>query len=700
MSTNSPTMTKSITKLPVLEPLSSATGRAIDIQVGDSDYLAISYMPKQGTRPERFLLNLITRRVISEEEAKGYDDHLVNRTSTGDCVVPLEAWSASVSSEAIDWLASIPETAKTKDISQLKSLVAVTDYTAILIHSVWPRNRIIFGDKVAEAKLNFLLAQFFAQTDRARMQAEFKLQGKLPPLPPEYRKHPRNPLSPYQEAALAFALGNDGAGLFMEQGTGKTPIGTNAICVIGDRLRATEGRACRALILCPAQVRGNWKREIAKFATTKGLVQVVKGGKQKRATDIIRQIAALSPESGYNFGASIVSYDTAANDAKFLSSIDWDIVVADESHRFKWHLSKRWQTLKNVLEKAHRSLIMTGTPFGNTLMDLYTQLEAVYPGGSGFSSFKAFRQFYGRYEQRGQTATGGAIEVLVGYSNIPLLQERLTRLAFSITKKEAGLQLPDKQTGVIEVELSPKQVKAYKALADQMLAELDDDDASTVTVTHHLTKLLRLAQVTSNHTMPDEAERPVTIDPKENPKVKALMDYLEDALEWRYDDDGKKIPGRNKIVVSAHFKYDFQVISEALTKAGIKHVTYFGDTKMNDRDAIVDAYNNDPEIRVLIANPASAGEGLNLLGYDKENPDATDTYSSEMIFYSVDWSFIKRSQMEDRVHRRGMRSPVKVTDLMVPGSIDETIREAVQSKKSNALTLQDVRAILEKALDD
>ena len=66
---------------------------------------------------------------------------------------------------------------------------------------------------------------------------------------------------------------------------------------------------------------------------------------------------------------------------------------------------------------------------------------------------------------------------------------------------------------------------------------------------------------------------------------------------------------------------------------------------------------------------------------------------------SCNWSAVQRSQAEDRAHRRGTKRSVRITDLMVLGTIDEEIRARVLTKRQSAMEIQDVRQILSNVLD-
>src|SRR5690606_16184940 len=107
--------------------------------------------------------------------------------------------------------------------------------------------------------------------------------------------------------------------------------------------------------------------------------------------------------------------------------------------------------------RVEARMVLTGTPIANRLFDLWTQLEFLGKGLSGFKSFTNFRNFYGSFLKVDAEKSGSQVEKLIGYKNLPLIQERLTRLCYMVTKKEADLQLPDKVYDVYEVEMTKQQ---------------------------------------------------------------------------------------------------------------------------------------------------------------------------------------------------------------------------------------------------
>jgi SNF2 family DNA or RNA helicase len=571
--------------------------------------------------------------------------------------------------------------------------VGGTDVSVLITLSAIPREHLKFENEESELKFQLLWKRFVAQDSRAAMQAAYKLGGTAPEVPADWVDHPQFPLSPYQRVAVQMSLGQEATGLFMDRGTGKTATVIQRMCMEAKRLRAKEPkRMMRALIVVPNQVRMNWEREVEKFTVLPGKISVIRGTQEKRVRALVQ---AITTEEDCHFSAVIIGYDSlVASINQFAKPGLWDLLVLDESHFIKSHSTKRWKAIEKLRDCARQRMALTGTPIGNSFQDLWTQLEFLGRGLSGFSKFSAFRQFYGVWVEAGMNG----MTKLAGMKNKALLQERLSRLTFSVTKDEAGLNLPSKVYDVHEVEMTKPQAEAYKAMAEHLMLELEDKmsgEVDPVTAQNVLTQLLRLAQITSGHTVVD-----AQIDPHSgeelrarvtrrlgdvNPKIDAVMDLLTD--EQR-DPNGKTL-------IWCCFTEDIRAISERLTAEGIKHGTYYGATPQAERDRCVEQFNNDDEYKVLVLNPQTAGEGLNLVGYSSEDHKG---YCDHEIFFSQNWSAILRGQAEDRAHRRGTRMPVRITDLTVPGTIDEDIRDRVQGKLSSADALTDIKEILRSVL--
>jgi SNF2 family DNA or RNA helicase len=658
--------------LPVLEPLCQATSTLLKpLALNDRDRLEVN-LDEEG---RRFIVQAFAVGIYNSEQ----------RTTASK-------------SAAQGWVKKIPERMPTRDKAYGRWILAGTDFTALVIHHQWREDQLVWGSESARNLYRFLLMRFLVQSKASLIGARFKVDRVAPQMPDDFVEHPELPLADYQRVGLMMSLEQSAFLAGMQQGTGKTPLAIARICLESARIRKAENRMMRVLIVCPGQVRRNWENELERFSVSPGKVGVLRGGpvsRIKHLTDAIRD------EPDCDFGAAVVSYDSVDRTSEALAYIPWDLVILDEIHYVKNPGTLRFKSLRELRENCRQIMGLTGTPITNSVMDLWSQFEVMGDGLSGFQSFKNFRSFYGKFEK--SSGNGNAIERLVAVKNVPLIQERLSRMAFMITKAEARLNLPDKTYDILEVQMSKRQADLYNTLQSELAARIDslleNEDEKRISVEHILTMLLRLSQITAGHIRWDTPEGMPPLPPEqidvENAKANAITDAITEELNE--DPNGKKI-------IWSCFVEDIRIQAKVLHERGIPFTTYHSVVEKGLRSSGVEesvrVFNENPEVKVFIGNPASAAEGINLLGYDYWNAQpVTTTYTDHEFFFSTDWSAVKRSQAEDRAHRRGTRSQsVQITDVVVPGTIDEEIRLRVLQKRKMAASIQDLRDILRSVL--
>ena len=625
----------------------------------------------------------------------------------------------------LGWLERIPERKQLTAAAGDQWLVAATDYTAEVITAVWPREQLVVSDAaqklidylllstarqdgVAEALARFkpLLEQSAAEIETAKRAGlsqetldslkeewRLKLLAALPPEAHDLEVHPDSDLTldPHQLFGLWASLQSEGYGLYMEQGTGKTPLVVAHVMNSCQAVRARHGRMYRGLVVVPKGVRLNWLKEFQRFCTRPGKVEVVRGGWAARAMTIVE---ACREEPDCEYSILVMSYESLKGSWDMLENIGWDLGVLDEAHYVKRPMTARSAYSRKLRDKCAKRMALTGTPISNTPLDLYALFEFLGEGLSGFQSWKAFKDFYGVYVEGGD-----GHQKLVAIQNKPFMKERLCRTAFCVTQREALPWLPEQTFDTLEAEMGPTQRQVYdqiaKELAVEIEGELETSENKSLTIQNILTQLLRLAQVACGFVSWDRAVDPETGERTgetrieyfaENPKLETLIEAL------------KERGPNEKTIIWSCFVPCIKQIAARLEKEGIRYAMYYGQTSDEDREEAERAYNCDADCTVFLGNQAAGGTGLNLLGYPPHAGEGVATNTTWSIYYAVDWSYVKRSQSGKRNHRRGTRVPQRETDLVVPETIDEDIRVRVMEKKLVAMDIADVRDILAAVL--
>lgn len=589
----------------------------------------------------------------------------------------------------------IPERKRLWDNISEQWKVAGTDFTVLLVNGLWEAEKLTFT-KEAKELYDYLLLRFLKQNFNSQIKAAYRLKGEVPEMPKDFVDHPIRPLMSFQKVALVTSLSEDGTNLWMEQGTGKTPIVISRICYEAHRVRVREKRMYRALVVVPKNMRMNWHNKFIDFATRTGKLTVLRGGQLMR---VKLMVEAFKSDEDSEYTVVICSYETVLRSWDAIRMIEWDLCALDESHMIKGHYTKRWAKMRELRELCKSRTGLTGTPIANNLFDSWTQLEWLGEGMSGFTTYKAFKSYYGQFTQSGD----GNREILKGYQNLPILQERFARLCFMITLREALPELPLQTYDILEVEMTKFQRDCYVSLQKRLAIEIEQDllnaQNKQLTATHILTKLLRLSQITSGYlkwdTQMDDDGNVLNADSlyeeiTPNPKIDAVVELLKSKSE------------KEKTIVWTNWIAVIKMLTRRLTEEGIKHVTYYGATSDDDRQVAQDSYNMDPSVRAFIGNPACGGVGLDLWGHVPEWDGTEKDHgcnTTQMLYFSQNWSMIHRTQSEKRATRKGSRVPVQTTDVVIPSTIDIEIATRVLDKRINANRLQDVKEIMTRILD-
>ena len=415
------------------------------------------------------------------------------------------------------------------------------------------------------------------------------------------------------------------------------------------------GKVKRVLIVAPTSVVAVWPREFEDYAAFPYTIRTLLGTRERR----LKELSDLVRFPYQHLKVAVINYEAARGEEVFeaLQQYDADLIICDESQRIKTHDAAQSKALHQLGDRARYKLILSGTPVQNEAVDIFSQYRFLDPSIFG-DNFYAFR---GRYCEMG----GFNRKQIVRYKDLDTLIRKEHSIAYRVTKDEA-LDLPEQTFENRVIPMSKKERGIYDRLRRDGYAELEG--SGTITATTVLTKLLRLQQFTGGFLVEDDATRPQLVS---RGKLDALEDILQDYV----------VEGRKKLVIFARFLPEIHEIealcNKVLGKAGMRAVAIYGDIKKEERGAIVQRFQTDPETTVFVGQIDTAGTGITLT--------AADT----CVYYSVNFNFATYSQSLSRIHRIGQKNRCTYIHLVADQTIDETILQALAKKEDLAKTVVD-----------
>lgn len=314
------------------------------------------------------------------------------------------------------------------------------------------------------------------------------------------------------------------------------------------------------------------------------------------------------------------------------ASGDIEMIAADEVHKCKNPEADQTEQLLKLHTKYQ--IAMTGTPLMNAPIDLYALLNWL---GYEKHTFWQFKTHYGRLGGFNGTQ-------VVGYKNLEEIEETLDTMMLR-RLKEDRLDLPEKTLINEYVEMGKEQSRIYDMAHSDIISNL----ANLKMANNPLAELIRLRQATGNPNI-------LTPDVTDNAKFDRMEELVDDAVE-----NGRKV------VIFSNWT---QITNPAFKRLSKKYrgVMITGDTKDNERQSNVEAFQNDDRVKFIIGTIGAMGTGL------------TMTAGSVEIFLDEPWNMALKEQAIDRCHRIGQNSNITVYTLLCKDTIDERINSLVEKK--------------------
>jgi hypothetical protein len=443
----------------------------------------------------------------------------------------------------------------------------------------------------------------------------------------------------HQRIGTRALISNQHFALLDEMGSGKTKQVIDAACFMYE-----AGIIDTVLIICPAQVKSVWVHpqysQIIEHSFVKGIIHEFSKD-TKEVPDrsegllwVVVSVEILRQEK------HVKTLSTLMKNRKIFGGVD-------ESSTISNHRASQTRGTLNIKKVIAKRFILNGTPIGQSILNLWSQFEFLDPLILGFKNYFTFRNHH--------CQMGGYMhKQVIAYHDIEGLQNKIKPYALRRLKKDCLDILPKMRSPLIEVRLTPATWEKYVSMREEFVAYLNSSDEASIVTTAPV-KSLRLAQICSGFLggfLDDEDDGSTTTVEISSELTDAYLDNLEFRL--REDPD-------LRLITWCRFRAEIARLERRVRARfpNLQVEVLQGGLSKTDREKATFLFHPD--------NTDLKGPAL-LIGQPQAGRFGSNFSKCQLVDYlSNDYSFITRSQSEDRVHRPGQRFQVLLQDYLVVG---------------------------------
>ncbi|KAI9203510.1 SNF2 family N-terminal domain-containing protein [Polychytrium aggregatum] len=484
-------------------------------------------------------------------------------------------------------------------------------------------------------------------------------------------------LKPYQLVGISWLnlLYRKGYGgiLADEMGLGKT---AQIISFLG--LLYEQGHEGPHLVVVPSSTKDNWLREFKKWCPSL-VVQSYYGSQAERF-----ELQESLLETRGEYQVLVTTYNLATGnkeDRGFLKRMKFRSLILDEGHMVKNMDSSRTRHLMSY--KIPFRMLLTGTPLQNNLKELLSLLTFVMPA------------LFSDWVTEGSTIK--KLFNITDHNNVSFLSHQRIERAQKIMspfvlrrKKDQVLRDLPKKIQIIE---HCKATERQRALIKSIMVEsrktyrenisLSQKDtngkAAKGTNTSQANQRKQLQNFTLMQTATIYEDMQVMSDYELHQlclKFPTIFHRRLQSEEWmssgKIEVLQKMLPSMiaagDRILIFSQFIMMLDILEAVMQTLGISYRRMDGSTAVNDRQDIIDEFNDNDDIPVMLLSTKAGGFGINL------------TSANVVILHDLDFNPHNDAQAEDRAHRVGQTREVRVIKFVVEESIEEGILKCAQAK--------------------
>jgi SNF2 family DNA or RNA helicase len=384
------------------------------------------------------------------------------------------------------------------------------------------------------------------------------------------------------------------------------------------------------LIVVPSTLLENWRREFAFFAPQ--IIPFIHHGSGRIG----------SPRLLKQYPVVITSYSMIINDLYLFNKLQWGITILDEASLIKNPESERKVALNGI--ESMVKIAMTGTPVENSLIDLWSIADYVYPGYLGSKADFAAKYISKNIEQSLETGV------------LTQLRDDISFIMLRRKKEDVLDSLPEK----IDIHQALSMHEAEAVLYEEKRnAILDDPDHGSGTNALKLIMELRMYTTHPLLRKPDELHQASLAELREQSyKFNRMLELLREISVTK-----------EKVLIFTEYLQMIDTLKRVLESHYNKEVlTIDGRVATAERQNNIDRFSATEGFAIMVLNPKTAGMGLNI------------TAANHVIHYTRQWNPALEQQASARAYRNGQKKGVNIYYLYYADTIEEVIDERLRSK--------------------
>ena len=458
----------------------------------------------------------------------------------------------------------------------------------------------------------------------------------------------------YQLKTIATMVSKKYQAIFLSPGLGKT------VCTLRAFVSLKRQKKVKAmLVIAPLRaIYSTWQNEVSKWNFSEGLTCELLHGKDKDS--------ALKRKADIyliNFEGMKWLFDVGLKNKR---NYPFDMLVVDESGKFKNPSSKRLKLLKPRLNKFNARFVLNGTPTPNSLMDIWSQLLIVDLGELFGKRITYYRNQY--FHKTGYM--GYDWEINGEYAKEAIYKQAAD---ICIVMDAADcLDLPPTTYNTISVPLPTSARTAYTEVEKELFLTLDEAEEDGIEVKNMAVATGHCRQLASGNLYKPLSEGKTVPASKRDilhfhtAKLEALLDLIEE------------LQGQ-PVLVGYDFYHSLKSIKQAVKKRFGFTPPHIGSGVSGAEGAELERQWNDGKLRVLLGHPQSMGTSLNLQkgGHD-------------IVWYDQIFNLYDYQQFNQRIAgRQGVKQATRIHHIIAEKTIDEIAALKLQDKATNQQSFKD-----------